>query len=56
MEVNTSEIMESFKADNLGFVDDVIKDYCSGKGALHIGASIVMFHAVRFGEWVVTTI
>ena len=50
MNVDTKEIMESFKADNLGFVDDVIKDYRSGKGALHIGASIVMFHAIKFGD------
>lgn len=50
MEVNSKEIMDSFKADNLGFVDDVIKDYRSGKGALHIGASIVLFHAIKYGD------
>ena len=43
-------VMEAFKADALGFVDDVIKDYRNGKGALHIGASMVLFHAIRYGD------
>lgn len=48
--MDTTAIMDSFKADNLGFVDDVIKDFKSGKGALHLGASIVVFHAIRYGD------
>jgi len=50
MNVSVQQIHDYFLSRKDSFINDVVADYCAGKGGLHIGACVVLFHAIKTGD------